>query len=435
MKKLFYTTIVIGVIIGCSKQSAIEPVIETNIAEYSSIADDIALDLARRLALNLKKPEVKQFLKLEVNAQFDGDYNFLFLNAKDKTIINGNGESVSFLNLLYKDETTNGRKAGSNLIEQIEKEYPLLQIAIPELETTSPENWDIENYTPTIAVVPTSYTEDSGTNRILAFDSDGNEYYLDTKNEPNNLVIIISANERLKGFKKTTNARFEVPCLEMYATPALVTNNAVFYHRDDVNLYRFDDRCEPPGDDNPPRDDNPPPAGCQLECDRDCKTTQEKLFKLKFVNMSQLRSVEDWIAGKIELRIAMVYATTNNAAYFDTAYTGKRRDFRTCNIWANCTPIWKTSNRLFTEFETDYGNKIKVAMYEEDGNFPFGIGTTTAVWVTTTINGEIYNYKVDIEIDDLFQDLGDVEIQYCDKANAPGKWYTNDFIEFYWGQN
>jgi len=66
------------------------------------------------------------------------------------------------------------------------------------------------------------------------------------------------------------------------------------------------------------------------------------------------------------LRVAMVYATVNNAAYFDIAYTGKRKDFRTCNIWANCTPIWKTLNRTLTEFETDFGDKIKVAMYEED---------------------------------------------------------------------
>ncbi len=403
-----------------------------NIAEYSSTADDIALDLAKKLAANINNPEMKAFLKKEVNTQFDGDFNFLFLNAANKPI--GNAQSTTFLNLLYNKGSNNARINNNDLINQIENEYPLLQIAIPKLVGASPETWDTESYTPLIAVVPTNYTEASGDNHILAFDAEGNEHYVDTKNEPDNLVIIISANERIQGFLKTTNARFDLPCFEMYATPALETNNWVFYLKDDVSLYRFDDGCEPPGDDDPPGDDNPPPTGCG--CDRDCKTTQEKLFKLKFRSIDKLRSVEDWIQGKVELVIFMVYTTQSTAAYFEKNYREKRKEFRTCRLWGNCQPIWKNFNMTYTEFKTEYGDKIIVAMAEEDNVWPISVTETHEVFVSSTIDGRLVTKSVGIPLSSNgYEYMGNVEIDYCEKANSPGKLYSNNFVDFYWGQN
>jgi hypothetical protein len=138
-----------------------------------------------------------------------------------------------------------------------------LQIAIPELAAATSENWDIENQTPLIAVVPSNYTEDSGVNHILAFDEEGNEHYLDTKNEPEELVIIISANERIQGFdKEAANGRVQVIdlCLQMNATPALVTSTKVYYLRDDVSTY-IDEDCNPGcGDDDPDDPGNGDPA-------------------------------------------------------------------------------------------------------------------------------------------------------------------------------
>jgi hypothetical protein len=115
MRKLFYVTIAIGIFIGCTKPSAIEPIPEMNIAEYSTKADEISIDLAKRLAVNISNPELKIFIKNEVNAQFDGDYNFLVLNAIDKPI--GDVNSTSFINLLYYNGGSQARVNGDNLIE------------------------------------------------------------------------------------------------------------------------------------------------------------------------------------------------------------------------------------------------------------------------------------------------------------------------------
>ncbi|MCF6353255.1 MAG: hypothetical protein L3J06_09620 [Cyclobacteriaceae bacterium] len=431
MKKLLYASIVIGVFIGCSKQGVIEPIPKMNIAEYSSTADGIALDLAKKLAANISNPEMKAFLKKEVNAQFDGDFNFLFLNAKNKPI--GDAGSTTFINLLYNSGASNGRLAGNDIVAQIENEYPLLQIAIPELVGASPETWDTESYTPLIAVVPTNYTEASGVNHILAFDAEGNEHYVDTKNEPENLVIIINANERLQGYKKTANARFDLPCFDMYATPALITNNWVFYLKDDVSLYRFDDGCKPPGDD----DDPPPPAGCDEECDRDCKTGYNYVERARFKDIEALKDFEDWIYAGPELRLLILKGSVDSGGFriVDKTYSSQRKDWRSCTFWGVCTTNWHTMNlRMLKWPETEMGDRIVMSWVEEDNLFlaDYSVTLTETMYFRT---GEHVSGTVTYSGDGyLGGKMGDDLVKYCDNTDGLGTYYANDNFQWYVNQ-
>ncbi len=302
MRKLICVPIVIGIFVGCTKPSTIEPIPKMNKAEYSTKADEISIDLAKRIAANIINPTFKKFLKNEVTEQFDGDYNFLVLNAIKKPIEGIN--STTFINLLYQNKSNNARLSNDALIAQIENEYPLIQIAIPELEVASPTNWNTESQNPLVAVVPSNYTENGGINYILAFDDEGNEHYLDTKNEPEELVIIISANERIQGFdKEATNGRVQIidPCLQMKVTPVLETSTQVFYLKDDVSLYRIDD-CDPGGGGGGSGGGGSGGGEtCSLQCDRDCKTGYNFIEKAKFASLQALRDYEDFIYGAPEL--------------------------------------------------------------------------------------------------------------------------------------
>lgn len=440
MRKLFYVPIAIGIFIGCAKPSAIEPIPEMNIAEYSTKADDISIDLAKRLAINISNPEFKNFIKNEVNTQFDGDYNFLVLKAINKPI--GDVNSTSFINLLYNNVNNNARVSNDDLIEQIEREYPLLQIAIPELAALTPENWDTETHTPLIAVVPRNYKEEDGVNHILAFDAEGNEHYVDTKNEPNELVIIISANERIQGFEKeATNGRLNPidPCLQMNATPVLETTSKVYYLKDDVSRFPPDDDCDPgdgdPGDGNPP-----PPSGCTLECDRDCKTGYNYIEKGKFASLQALRDYEDFIFGAPELRFLMLKGAVLTTAFTILSKTysnSKRGSWKSCGwLPGSCEIQWHTMNLQMLKWpEVEMGDRMRVEWWEEYEFAGGGYSSWLAEGVQFRDRGLTFgdaNYSSPTSVNG--KSMGQTVIYYCDNTEGIGQYYTAGDFEFYVNQ-
>ena len=101
--------------------------------------------LAQNLAASLVNSEVRNFLKEKTVQQFDGDYNFLIENSKEDQITttsNGRTESVTFGQLLAGASSNSSARQSATFLDSLSELYPLLQVAIPELEVGDAESWN-----------------------------------------------------------------------------------------------------------------------------------------------------------------------------------------------------------------------------------------------------------------------------------------------------
>jgi len=140
----------------------------------------------------LKHPVICQILKSKIGEKFDGDFDILWNQIKDRQI---SGKSLRLLVDSRFSECT--RKVLP--IDKIE-EIPLLQISLP----VNFNDWDGES---TILVAYTPLTiDDMEWEEINAYDSNLKEYMLDAKTEPDYPVMVVGINERSnEGEEATTN--------------------------------------------------------------------------------------------------------------------------------------------------------------------------------------------------------------------------------------
>ena len=145
---------------SCSKQEQVNDIIpsqEENIAsktEYDQRVESLALALNKALSSNT---QLRGLIKEEVNLKFDGDYDVLVNSIASKPLsINTKGESSTVTVGDYISSFLPNTKAedSSSILEELQAQYPLLQIAIP----VHAEDWD-GNTVPTIAYLPENYNE------------------------------------------------------------------------------------------------------------------------------------------------------------------------------------------------------------------------------------------------------------------------------------
>ncbi len=158
--------------------------------------DDQRTQFAKTLAKALANEEVRSFIKLEAGKQFDLDYDVLFRLVKDKELSGGRSFSATLAGFA-ESEAQFARTTAS---------LPLLTIFVPELKGFSAKNWDVANQIPMVAVVNSGHDEQKAT-KIIAFDQEGNQHELDSKEEPNVPVIVVKENERLVAKGAHNNGR------------------------------------------------------------------------------------------------------------------------------------------------------------------------------------------------------------------------------------
>ena len=182
---------------SCSKQEQVNDIIpsqEENIAsktEYDQRVESLAIALNKALSSNT---QLRGLIKEEVNLKFDGDYDVLVNSIASKPLsINTKGESSTVTVGDYISSFLPKTKAedSSSILEELQAQYPLLQIAIP----VHAEDWD-GNTVPTIAYLPESYNEREDA-YIPAINAQGEAILLDAFNEPAEPVIVLSLNERV----------------------------------------------------------------------------------------------------------------------------------------------------------------------------------------------------------------------------------------------
>ena len=182
---------------SCSKQEQVNdniPSQEENVkskTDYDHSVEAFALALNKALSSNT---QLRGLIKEEVNLKFDGDYDVLVNSIASKPLsINTKGESSTVTVGDYISSFLPNTKAedSSSILEELQAQYPLLQIAIP----VHAEDWD-GNTVPTIAYLPENYNEREDA-YIPAINAQGEAILLDAFNEPAEPVIVLSLNERV----------------------------------------------------------------------------------------------------------------------------------------------------------------------------------------------------------------------------------------------
>ncbi len=407
---------------ACTKQTFIEPASQLILADYATEADLLAVDIGKRLAKSLEDEDFRKFVGEELKKQFDGDVNFMVLKT-EQDAINSRRPGKSFLEMLYPQENMSGRTAGiSTLIENLEKNYPLLQVAFPELEAGDVNDWLANPTAIRVAVLPADYTEAAGITGAIAFDAQGNQTIVPLKEEPNETVIVLTRNERVIGIPKETLSsgrisQFDCPIEQLNITPVYESDEIIYYDR-----YLLEAACNPaPGNGG----SNPPAPLINCSCDRACNPNRiEMIAKVRFPSTTQLQKAEDWPLGKPEMRfVQMRNWDTGVTSFMDAPFTsGKRKD------WKNGK--WVTMNRMFNYWNLeDNGDTEAYFVFEED-DVPWAWQTYDKTHtLISKINGE------NIIVKDTWtsakglsaKDLGVMDAYFCDNTTPPTIKRSSDF--------
>ena len=418
---------------GCNDvpdNNDIEEIYNESIETIASTKDEIAHQLAQMIAASTTSIEGKNFIKNEVEKQFDGDYNFLFVEAIDKSMT-GTGSTKSsdsseetFGSFLSKySSSQSGLKSTTSdmsaFYKQIEKKYPLLQVAVPNFDEEAIKAWE-KGEKPLVAILESDY-DDQTTKTIVAYDSEGKVHYLDATIEPQKPVIVISPNERLIAVPKTNLKKAITP-----AQPVFETESYSYYFREyDILPYRPTISIL-----------NPITTGC----DRDANDKKDFLNKAKFVNTDAVRKAESWANGRPEVYVIITYADSNGAKTLskDLGSTGW------CDInWLGKVKKVHEKNldvEVFTWIYTQMGDRMKYTFMEADvGDVSVTFKTSISGSVPVdsekpngtkiTIGGEAA-----ITIGKNDDNLKDAIVEYKDSTTGEGTKYTTGIIEFWVNQ-
>lgn len=211
MEKFFI--ILIGVsllaISGCNKQmddlgvvesetKKVEYFVPAEEPEFTNTYDYQLNELAKALNRAVQASSgVRVFVRSEVLRRFDGDYDFLIddaINKKvifsDERLVTRSGQTERSFGEIIRDYLPM-TKSGNDLLTELQKQYPDLQIAVPIHAT----EWDPETFVPVVAFIPDGY-DDSNPLPVPGYDANGNYVKVDAISVPDVPVIVLSRNER-----------------------------------------------------------------------------------------------------------------------------------------------------------------------------------------------------------------------------------------------
>lgn len=162
-----------------------------------SISEGNALleDVARVVARSFDEKGFRQLVKEEAGKRFDGDYDILFREFAKKNGKDGKNIKQKLVTTADAFSQQLGKEAKylSNQLAKAEETFPQLNIAVP----VNFDKWNADLFSPLVAVRSLDYNE-GVTQHLKAFDGQGNVRWIDAVAEPNEPVIVIGMNERVK---------------------------------------------------------------------------------------------------------------------------------------------------------------------------------------------------------------------------------------------
>ena len=431
---IFASLLFLMIVTSCNEPVSLE---ELDVSTDKSLKDEALSQLSVNLASSFENSNVKAFIKNKSLELIDGDYNFLVAMNHSETIESSNTGSRS-KNLLFSEvlagknsSASNARVLDDSFIEDLLKEFPLLQVAVPELESLSVENWDVENEDPLVAYVPETIVDD----KIEAYDKEGNVHYLSASEEPDRLVIIISENERIMALPRATGARLSCGS---ELTPIYEDEAHSYVLRADY--FEAQNECTLIEIGYPISGGSGGSGSNEENCDRDNNNDKDNFNKLMFKDMKALKKAEAWLAGNFEMRLIIVLGNKNSESFttLNKVFVDNRKAYRGC-AWFNCWLRWNVVNEeLLTWDKEIFGSHMKYLLYEEN---PDSDKREAEVNLTTTFSdGTSVTGKTTIELNigsilgngDYW--LGEAIVEYCDNTDGDGYKYETGEMYFYVNQ-
>lgn len=419
-----------------------EITLEKNLVKDES-RDLLVANLAQNLAGGLQNESVRSFIKEKTIEQFDGDYNFLIEESKNQEVLteeNGRVSVKTFGEVLASGIGSNSGGSTSIDLDVLGELHPLLQVALPQLALDSAESWNIKNETLLVAFLPSDYDE-STSETIPAYDAEGNYFELSAKEEPNELVLVISDNERLIAIPKKAASKSgrvaPVPvdeCLKA-ATPYFENETHSYYLKDDA--YPIINDCHGGGGGGT----GGGTGGGSNSCDRETNNDRDYLNKAMFKDYGTIRQVESWASGKPEVRMIVSFAQANSSSGFNftgLSYAmGENGWFK--RKWLNEWATMKNFDYQIVRWDPEtYGDRMYYAWIEEDpslasASFNVNVGSTF-----NFLNFEVANVNANGTAtfsiggaDDIIAQP--VEVKFCDNTDGEGFEYRSPMI-FYINQ-
>jgi hypothetical protein len=438
--KLLLAILVLSFSCQHQKESGVESLVQSK----NEKKDKIAHQFAKILASSMSDSRIREFIKEETSSQFDGDYNFLFELSKDKEIQldEGRTESITFANLLCSG---NGNLRVDDqeyalLLNQLETEYPTMQISVPQLEDISVEDWNTSGFVPMVAVLNSDFDEHT-TKFVTAYNELGEQFLLSVDQEPEHLVVVISQSETVLAFEL-----FDDPYIGQMRSfceqpMALYTSDSFnFYLDSDLVYYQ---NCLIVGDSD--ISGSPTTGGNQVICDRDDKTGENRrdvLLKAKFKSKEQMRTLERWIQGKPEMYVFIVFAKNNNTRNPQFSHTIKGADKKGWyhrNLFGNVVLDMNKLNIPVVTWDKEvYGKTMRYYWMEKDkpwlsARLKFDLNTSVEILETEIV--EVFAQgSVEFSIGGKWDNGGDAFVEYCSNTDDVGTKYSTGFLDFWVNQ-
>lgn len=197
---LFLSLLLIFLLIGCEQKSILDSSNVDDLKQKFAVVpqneQNVMLDrMARVLAKEMVKPEMRRIVKQEVVKQFDGDYEVLM----QRLISDESREYALFKRNLFDEyarvrqvEGAFSKVAAVNELEAFISKESLLQIAVPHYG----DKWDTENEIPVVVYIPYG-VDDEKVGVVKGYDANGNELYFSMDEDPGKPVVVIGWNERV----------------------------------------------------------------------------------------------------------------------------------------------------------------------------------------------------------------------------------------------
>ncbi len=338
-------------------------------------------DLARQISMKVEDISFRQHLKTKLMEKFDGDFNALWTSVFDS--------------------------------EALEND-PLLQIAMPSLSTKTAENWNTTDDIP-LVVYRSPEVDLNEVSELIAFDR-GKEVVLDITREPDQLVLVISHNERLIYARKN-----KLPDLlsgrSCLIKPILSDSEYDYYLKQDA----YDCTNEMASAGNEPEEDG---------CDRDQYNRQDHITRAKFATINIFRQAEHYLDGNPEVFFIVTLASKNPSGFSSLRKSypsNDRSEWKACGIFS-CKPEWfDKSLPVFNWDRTLFGDLVRYDWFEEDyskAKVDLTLGLSTKI-SDVNVSGGV---KITINEKDYF--LDQEFVGYCDDANGYGTTYNTGKLFF-----
>lgn len=398
MKRIIYFLVAIS-LFSCENEIVEQEPLDSESAVQSVSKDLLAENIVQALVYNLGNDSFKSFLKEEALKQRDGDNDILFAEVIDKdintTTTKGYIGETSFRELLKRGfEKTVATRSSNRLsfeqtLKSIERDYPLLQISIPDTENGTLESIDFEKNPPLVTYVPEDF-EESNPIDITAYDKDGNKYTLNTAVEPTVPVVVVGENERLIAvpLKQFINTRM--------ASPYYVNNQVAYFMRANENEFVGGGGG---GGSSTPQSKN-----------RNSNNLWDYLTKAKFRNQKAMRKYEAWTNGRPEVKVDIIFQ--NNVLPSKTIrYDNK-------GWWKGAT---RTLNSQIVNWDEEVlGKYITYYWSEED---PGASSDKTINIMITAPNGVTSTVSTTIKAGQHDDEIGTTYVAFTDLIPAGGKEY------------